>query len=234
MSLYAIGDLHLSMSPEVDKPMDGFGPRWVNHAERLTQNWETMISPEDTVIIPGDISWGLRLDQATPDLAWIDALPGRKIMIKGNHDLWWTGIRKLNRSYETITFIQNTCCFAEGMYICGSRGWITPDNDDFTETDDKIYKRECLRLEMSLEAGRRMQKEVPGDILGVMHFPPVSDVRSFSGFQQLFLDYGVKNVIYGHVHGEDGFRSCIQGDYHGTTYRLVSLDYLNGVPYRIK
>ena len=234
MSLFAISDLHLSFSPDVDKPMDNFGSRWVNHASRLKENWEKIIRPCDTVIIPGDISWGLKLDEAMPDLEWVDSLPGRKIMLKGNHDLWWTSIKKLNSSFETISFLQNDCIYAEGVYICGSRGWITPDNDDFTDADDKIYKRELLRLEMSLESARSCQKEQPGEILGIMHFPPVTKVSRFSGFQQIFMDYGVRKVIYGHIHGEDGFRSCIKGDYHGTDYQLVSLDYLNCMPAKIR
>lgn len=233
MSLYAIGDLHLATSPDVDKPMDGFGSRWIGHTERLRQNWIDTIRPEDTVIVPGDISWGLKYDEALPDLQMIEALPGSKIFLKGNHDLWWTGIRKLNSAFETITFLQNDCVFCEGVYVCGSRGWITPDNEDFTEADDKVYRRELLRLEMSLDAAAAMQKVQPAPILGVMHFPPVSKISAFSGFQQLFMDRGVKKVIYGHVHGDEGFRKAIQGEHHGTEYRLVSLDYLNCVPYRI-
>ena len=122
MSIYAIADLHLSFDPAVDKPMDIYGPRWYDHAERLRKNWCSSISEDDTVILPGDISWGLKLESAKYDLDWVDALPGRKIITKGNHDLWWSGITKLNKMYETVKFLQNDCCVAEGIYICGTRG----------------------------------------------------------------------------------------------------------------
>ena len=234
MSIYAIGDLHLATSPDIDKPMDGFGPLWVDHTSRFQKYWKEMIGPEDTVIVPGDISWGLRYDEALPDLQLIDGLPGKKIFVKGNHDLWWTSITKLNKAFETITFLQNDCIYCEGIYICGSRGWITPDNDDFTQSDDVVYKRELLRMKMSLDAAAERQKEVPGEILGVMHFPPVSKKSAFSGFQQLFMDRGVKKAIYGHVHGEEGFKTAIQGPYHGTEYHLVSLDYLRCIPFKVK
>ena len=236
MSIYAIADLHLSFDPAVDKPMDIYGPRWYDHAERLRKNWCSSISEDDTVILPGDISWGLKLESAKYDLDWVDALPGRKIITKGNHDLWWSGITKLNKMYETITFLQNDCCVAEGLYICGTRGWLTPDNDDFGEDDERIYKREMLRLRASLDKAVKMAADAgeEPDILGVLHYTPVSKQTAFSGFQQIFDDYGVKRVIYGHVHGEDGFRTAIEGVHHGVKYSLVSLDRLNCVPLCIK
>lgn len=236
MSIYAIADLHLSFDPAVDKPMDIYGPRWHDHAERLRKNWCGNISENDTVILPGDISWGLKLESAKYDLDWIEALPGRKIITKGNHDLWWSGITKLNKMYETITFLQNDCCVVEGLYICGTRGWLTPDNDDFGEDDERIYRREMLRLRASLDKAMRMAADAgeEPDILGVLHYPPVSKQNAFSGFQQIFEDYDVKRVIYGHVHGEDGFRTAIEGEYHGVDYSLVSLDRLNCVPLCIK
>ena len=178
--------------------------------------------------MPGDISWGLKMEEAVYDLDWIDALPGKKILLKGNHDLWWTGINKLNRMYDSIRFLQYDSVTVEGVSICGSRGWITPDDDDFGESDDKIYKRELLRLESSLKAAES------DDIIGFLHFPPVSDPRRFSGFMQLFEDFGVKDVYYGHIHGEEGFKSAIKGNYHGINYHLVSADYLNCKPIKIR
>ena len=233
MSLFAIGDLHLSISNDVDKPMDIYGPRWAGHMENLEKKWQATVKVEDTVIIPGDVSWGLKLSEAEPDLAWIDSLPGRKLIFKGNHDLWWNGITRINKMFETITFVQNKAVACEGAYICGTRGWITPDNDEYTEADDRIYKRECLRLELSLQEAALMQQEKQGEIIGVLHYPPVSKINSFSGFQQLFMDYGVRRVIYGHVHGEEGFRNTIKGNYHGTDYNLVSYDYLMGQPLKL-
>ena len=221
MSLFAIADLHLSRAPGLSKPMDIFGDRWIGHEERIKNNWQKTVQEDDTVVVAGDISWGLKLQDAAYYLEWIDKLPGKKILLKGNHDLWWAGIQKLNRMYDSITFLQNTSIAVEGVSICGSRGWITPDDDDYTEQDDKIYKRELLRLEASL-------KEATQDrIIGFLHYPPVSNPKRFSGFQQLFEDYGVKEVYYGHIHGEEGFRKTIQGNYYGIDYRLISADYLN-------
>ncbi|MEG0392793.1 MAG: metallophosphoesterase, partial [Anaerovoracaceae bacterium] len=149
MSIFAIGDLHLSMDPRIKKPMDIFGDRWANHSQRLEKAWRETVGAEDTVIVAGDISWGLKLDEAEADLQWLNDLPGHKVMIKGNHDLWWTGITKLNRMYPNITFLQNECYEADGYFICGSRGWICPGADDFTLADDKIFKREVMRIERS-------------------------------------------------------------------------------------
>lgn len=236
MSIYAAADLHLSLTPGIEKPMDIYGSRWFNHVERLRENWCAVIKEQDTVIIAGDISWGLKLNEAKYDLDWVDSLPGHKVIFKGNHDLWWSGINKLNKMYETITFIQNDFYVAEGVVICGTRGWLTPDNDDFSEDDEKIYRRELLRLENSLNKAGEFISSEDGDyeLLGVLHFPPVSKLNAYSGFQRLFEEYGVKKVIYGHIHGEDGFRNAIKGVYYNTEYQLVSLDYLNCRPVKIK
>ena len=226
MSVFAIADLHLSFAPGIDKPMDIYGVRWYNHAERLEKNWMDMIKDDDTVIVAGDISWALKLEDAEYDLDWLDKLPGHKVLYKGNHDLWWNGITKLNNMYDNITFVQNDCFVAEGLVICGTRGWLTPDNDDFKESDEKIYRRELLRMQSSLSAGKKHLEAMcaadgKNDFLGesgrdssmrdsemiaVMHFPPVSKALAFSGFQQLFEDYGIRRVFYGHIHGEDGFK----------------------------
>ena len=232
MSVYAIADLHLSLAPDIDKPMDIYGYRWHDHVARLERNWRELVNEDDTVIIAGDISWALKLEDAKYDLDWIDALPGQKVMYKGNHDLWWNGITKLNKMYETITFVQNDCFAAEDFVVCGTRGWLTPDNDDFKEADEKIYKRELMRMKSSLEAGKKLSDELADDVemIAVMHFPPVSKTASFSGFQQMFEDYGIKHVIYGHIHGEDGFKNTIRGNHHGVEYDLISCDFLNCVP----
>ena len=210
MSIYAIADLHLSFASSVEKPMDIYGPRWHDHAQRLHDNWCSRITDDDTVIIAGDISWGLKLEEAKPDLDWVAALPG-----------------------------QNDFYLAEDIYICGSRGWLTPDNDEFGEEDEKIYRRELMRLEASLQKAakdrqKRYEKEDDAELLGVLHYPPVSKAASFSGFQQLFEDYGVKRVLYGHVHGEDGFRNTIQGVHHGVEYQLISLDFRQCIPLQIR
>ncbi|MDO4176638.1 MAG: metallophosphoesterase [Bacillota bacterium] len=229
MSIFAIGDLHLSTASGTDKPMDVFGDRWFNHEERIRENWQATVTDKDTVIVAGDISWGLKLEEAAHDLDWVDKLPGHKVLLKGNHDLWWAGITKLNAMYDSITFLQYDSIEVEGLWICGSRGWITPDDDDFGEADEKIYNREIIRLESSLSSA-------PADAekIGFLHFPPAAKASSFSGFMQKFEDFGVKEVYYGHIHGEEGFRSAMQGNYHGINYKLVSADYLNCKPLKIR
>lgn len=230
MSIFAIGDLHLSFHEEVDKPMEVFGPRWESHVERLEEAWRDLISVEDTIILAGDISWGLKLEEAIPDLEWIDAMPGRKVIIKGNHDLWWKGITKLNQMYESITFLQNDCYLAEDYFICGSRGWICPGDRDFTAADEKIFNREILRLERSILAAKNR-----GDnkIIMVTHFPPTNDRLQSSLMTEMFEKVGIWKAIYGHLHGEEAFGKGLKGMRGGVEYQLVSLDYLNCVPLRI-
>ena len=183
MSIFAIADLHLSFAPGSDKPMDIFGSRWKDHPERIKENWCSNVTEQDTVVVAGDISWALKLEDAVYDLDWIDALPGHKVVLKGNHDLWWAGITRLNAMYEDMTFLQNDAFFvptdAGGVWICGSRGWITPDDDDFKEADDKIYKREILRLRSSLDFAKKAvvladSEDYSVETIGFLHYPPVA------------------------------------------------------------
>ncbi len=242
MKIFAIGDLHLSFGEMVEKPMDIFGGQWVGHTEKLYKNWGKMVEPEDTVIICGDISWGLKLEEAMADLDWIHALPGRKLLFKGNHDLWWKAIGRLNGLYEdgTMQFIQNKCTLLEmpdesggritTVAICGTRGWICPGTDGFSEHDRKIYDREAARLKMSLEDAKKAGADT---IIGVLHFPPTNDKQQKSAFTELLTEYGVKTCVYGHLHGKEAFKNGIAGVYNGVEYKLVSLDYLEGKPIQI-
>lgn len=227
MSIYAISDLHLSFSEKVDKPMDVFGPEWINHAERTKENWMRTVSEKDTVILAGDFSWGIRIEETLPDLDWLDALPGNKVLIKGNHDLWWTSINKLNRLYENIFFVQNNHFMVDDVAICGTRGWICPGDNDFTTHDEKIYQRELLRLRFSLDDAI---KAGVTNIIGVLHFPPTNDKLQGSGFTDLFTEYGVKKVVYGHLHGKEAFSNGLEAIYNGVEYKLVSLDRLKCEP----
>lgn len=242
MSIYAIADLHLSFSSE--KPMDVYGGEWINHTAKVKAFWEKMISANDTVIIPGDSSWALRLSEAMADLEWISKLPGKKVFIKGNHDLWWNSARKLNALFEDMFFLQNTFYEAEGYAICGSRGWTCPGDDDFTEQDKKIYLRELGRLKLSLESaakagyGKKAAADTDGSgrrggIIGAIHFPPASDSLRQSGFINLFEEYGAEKVVYGHLHGKDAYGSGIKGIRNNIEYILTSVDYLKCVPYKI-
>lgn len=238
MKIFAIGDLHLSFGDMVEKPMDIFGGQWVGHTEKLCKEWNRLICPEDTVIICGDISWGLKLEEAMADLDWIHALPGRKLLFKGNHDLWWKAIGRLNTIYEdgNMKFVQNSCTIIEAdgqngrVAVCGTRGWICPGTDGFSEHDRKIYDREAARLKMSLEDAKKAGADT---IIGVLHFPPTNDKQQKSAFTDLLTQYGVKTCVYGHLHGKDAFKNGMQGVYNGVEYKLVSLDYLEGRPVEI-
>lgn len=231
MSIFAIGDLHLSISEKINKPMDIYGREWIDHTERLKASWTERIADDDTVIVVGDISWALKLDDAIPDLDFVSELPGHKVFVKGNHDLWWSGITKLNKLYENITFIQNSCYEAEGYYICGSRGWVCPGNEGFGEADQKIYERELLRTRRSLDAARARG----GDkIIFAIHYPPTNDKLQTSGFTDLFTEYKADTVIYGHLHGEESYKHGFMGYLNNVEYKLVSLDYLKCVPELIK
>ena len=232
MSIYAIGDLHLSFDERVEKPMDKFGSDWRGHADRLKEIWLSMISDDDLVLIPGDISWGLRLEEAMADLEWIDALPGKKIISKGNHDLWWVTMKKLDGLCRTVTFLKNNAVHAGGgTWICGARGWTCPGADDYTEHDEKMYRRELIRFELSLGEAKSAGAE---DIIAMLHYPPMNDMFADSGFTELMEKYGVKTCIYGHLHGMWNFRRGFKGSRNGIDYKLVSLDYLRCVPERIR
>lgn len=228
MKIYAIGDLHLGFGENVNKPMGVFGSGWENHEERLKNNWEELVGGDDIVILPGDISWGLKLEDAVADLDWIHDLPGKKVIFKGNHDLWWTGIKRLNSMYDDMYFMQNEAYMVnDEIAIAGARGWITPGSDEFDEHDDKIYKREIMRLEMSLKAAAR---KGAATIIAAMHYPPAYAGGDATGFSELFAEYGIKYCVYGHLHGAVAFGSGIRGKSGCTYYKLVSLDYLGARP----
>ncbi|WP_130863891.1 metallophosphoesterase [Bacilliculturomica massiliensis] len=231
MSVYAIGDLHLSFGELVEKPMDIYGGQWIGHAERVKENWEQLVKEEDTVIIPGDISWGLRFEEALPDLRWISALPGKKVLLKGNHDLWWSSISKLSKLDEKLYFVQNNCYADDSVVVCGSRGWICPGNSDFTQRDRKLYDRELLRLRLSLEDGKKLRRRAAEEgrelpLIGALHFPPTNEKFESSGFTELFEEYGASKVIYGHLHGTDAFKNGLQGRKGNIEYLLTSCDKL--------
>ena len=240
MGIFVIGDLHLSLDEKVNKSMDIFGGIWEKHWQTLERNWRKNISSEDTVIIAGDISWGLKLPEAMTDLMWIHNLPGKKILFKGNHDLWWSGVGKLNKLFDDMIFVQNRCCFADNVFICGSRGWNCPGSEGFTSSDDKIYKRELLRLENSLREAYEMKnmsvdcRDEKSEIIGILHYPPTNDKKQSSGFTELFEKYGVKRVFYGHLHNEDAKKNRESISFNGVSYKLISFDAIDGNPYKIQ
>ncbi|SDK08459.1 metallophosphoesterase [Natronincola ferrireducens] len=229
MALYAIGDLHLSN--DVDKPMDVFGEHWTMHAMKIKENWLRKVKSDDTVLIPGDISWGMNMEEATKDLQWIEALPGKKILLKGNHDYWWGSISRLNNSFNNMEFLQNNFFTYEDYAICGTRGWICPNPYRFTKQDEKIYHREIHRLRLSLDAAKLKGYN---KIIGMLHYPPTNDLQQTSLFTEAFEAYNVDTVIYGHLHGEESYEGGLQGVHQGISYHLVSCDYLDFNLFRIR
>ena len=228
--LFAIADLHLAMDPSItDKSMDMFGGAWVGHAERLRGIWLRLVEPEDTVLIPGDISWALKLEEAKADLEWLDSLPGTKVLIRGNHDLWWTSMKKMRGLYGSVFFLRNDSMEFGDYVLCGTRGWLCPGDTDFTETSDrKIYERELIRLEMSLKSAAKCGKQ----IIAATHFPPMNRKGESSGFTELYKRFGVKKAVYGHLHG-NAFLTAPEGLMDGIEYRLVSLDRLQAAPLKL-
>lgn len=239
MSLFAIGDLHLSFGDGVDKPMDIYGGPWVSHAEKLRKHWQDAVSPEDTVIIPGDISWGMHLREAISDLTWIARLPGKKVLMKGNHDLWWSSLAKMNGIHESLFFLHNNCFEGSNFVLAGSRGWLCPGSNDFNEESDrKIYERELIRLNLSLVQAQKIIEEnrlqgVEKKLICALHFPPTNERKHASGFTDAFERAGAQHVVYGHLHGTSAYANGLVGTRRGVTYTLCSLDKLNAVPYRV-
>ena len=227
MALYAISDLHLALSG--DKPMDVFGQHWYKHDEKIKENWYSKITEADTVLIGGDISWSMKMEQGMKELEWIHKLPGKKIIIKGNHDYWWGSISKLNSLFSNMSFIQNNFFTYEDWAICGTRGWICPGSESFSLKDEKIYTRELIRLRLSLEGA---VKQGYKRIICMIHYPPTNDKYESSGFTDIFEEFGVAKVIYGHLHGPSLSR-VLNGEKNGVEYIMTSCDYINFDPVKI-
>ena len=221
MALYAISDLHLSFS--TDKPMDIFGEKWAKHDVKIKENWLKMIKEEDTVLIAGDISWSMKAGDSLADLNWIDNLPGKKIISKGNHDYWWGSISKLNSMYENTKFIQNNFFTYKEYAICGTRGWICPNSEKFTEKDKKIYDRELIRLRLSLDEAK---KNGYTKFIVMIHYPPTNDKFEESDFVKIFKEYNVEKVIYGHLHGP-AHKFIVEKNIDNIQYIMTSCDYTN-------
>lgn len=224
MALYAISDLHLAFNS--DKPMDIFGEKWSKHDEKIKKNWLEIVKPEDTILIAGDISWAMKTEDSLYDLNWINELPGKKIISKGNHDYWWGSISKLNKMYEDTKFLQNNFYIYEDYAICGTRGWMCPGTDKFTEKDEKIYSRELLRLRLSLESAKKAGYT---KFIVMIHYPPTNERFEESGFVEIFKEYNVLKVIYGHLHGP-ALGRVLNGNVDGIEYIMTSADYVDFRP----
>ena len=227
MALYTIGDLHLSFSS--DKPMDIFGDCWKNHVQKLETGFQNL-QDEDLTVLCGDLSWGMSLEEAKEDFAFIDRLPGQKLILKGNHDYWWTTAQKMNRffdenGFKTLKLLHNNACIFGDWALCGTRGWFY-EEDHGTEHDRKMMLREVQRLETSLKAGEGKRK------IAFLHYPPVFQNYRCDEILQLLKDYRVERCYYGHIHGK-GLRYSFNGRIGFTEFHLVSADYLNFIPVQI-
>lgn len=232
MSIYSISDLHLSFG--MDKPMSVFGQRWEGYEEKLRKNWEERIKEDDVVVLPGDFSWGMHLEETLDDFRFLNGLPGIKILSKGNHDYWWETANKLNRfvreyEFDTVRFLHNNTFLFGKTAICGTKGWaLTQDGPE----DLRLYHRELLRLELSLKSAMEQGAE---DILLFMHYPPF--LKCAPDLQQEFFDltanYPISVCAYGHLHGPGGVQAY-KGDKNGIQYLPVSCDLVDFLPVLIK
>lgn len=223
MALYTISDLHLSLSS--DKPMDIFDG-WQNYVERIRKNWTRIVNPDDAVVLPGDLSWGLRLEETKADFEFINSLPGKKYIIKGNHDYWWTTMRKMKNffakhGFDTLDFIHNSAVVVGNVCACGARGWFFDD----TESSQKVILREASRLETSL----KIAADTGLEPVVFLHYPPVYGGQVCEEIFDVIKKYRVKRVYYGHIHGENAAKLAV-GSYQGVKFRLVSCDQVDFTP----
>ena len=240
MSIYAIGDLHLSLNKE--KPMDIFGGNWKNHEQKIKENWKNTVQDTDLVILLGDFSWEMHLKDMYNDFAYLNELPGKKLLLKGNHDYWWTTLAKMREflqenKFENIDFVYNNSYLFEDKIIAGTRGWALND----TENSDKMNHREEERLKLSLQSG--VDNFGDKEIICIMHYPPIIEENKndannqsknlkVSNYVQIMKEYNVKTCLYGHLHGES-HKEAFEGIIEGINFKLVSSDYLDFKLYKV-
>lgn len=232
MNLFAISDLHLSF--ESDKPMDIFGEVWEDYLKRLEEKWFKTVRPEDCVLMAGDLSWAMHLSQAKKDFQYIERLPGQKIITKGNHDYWWSSLKKIHDHLndigaKSIRILHNHCIELQHAVICGTRGWKSPDAQDADQNDQKIFNRELHRLHLSLEDAKGVDKPK----ICMLHFPPFGPNGEQTAFTDLMQKNRVHCCVYGHVHRFFHVPQAVQGMFQGVTYYLTSADYLEFAPKRL-
>lgn len=224
MSIYAIGDLHLSFANP--KPMNIFGNNWNNHEEKIKLDWISKVKEEDTVVLPGDFSWAMNLKDTKKDFEYINNLPGRKIMSKGNHEYWWTTVTNIKKflkenNFSNIDFLYNNSIEVEDKLICGTRGW---NLNLESETSNKIITREEIRLENSIQDA--INKNLDKEIIVFMHYPPIVKQNLNTGFFKILKKYNIKRCYYAHLHG-NSIKEALNGVYDGIEFKLVSADGLD-------
>ena len=221
MNVYAISDLHLSAT--ADKPMDVFGGNWEGHFEKIKNDWRSVVQEEDAVLISGDISWAMKLEDALVDLRSLADLPGKKVFIRGNHDYWWNGISKLRAAApdENFYFLQTDAVKIGEFVFIGSRGWSCPGSPDYSEQDQKLYLREAERFKLAFQDADKLAKE--GDKkIALIHYPPFTLKNEDTLFTEIFEKNGVEKVVFGHIHGAVYFP--LKTEKNGVVYYLASCD----------
>lgn len=228
MGVFAIADLHLSFGN--NKEMDIFNG-WENYTVKIKDNWTKIVKNDDTVVISGDISWGMNLEDTVEDFKFINELPGKKIISRGNHDYWWTTANKMKKFFEenefnTLSILFNNSYFVDGMAICGTRGWPFPAD---SQENLKVLKRETMRLQRSIEEGKKLSD----NCIVFLHYPPVYKNRECDEFLDILKQNDIKKCYFGHIHGKDMNGNVMQGKYKGIDFELISCDYLNFFPARV-
>lgn len=231
MKIFAISDLHISTN--TNKPMDIFGGNWVGYLDKIFADWAEKVSDDDLVLIGGDISWAMNIDDAQKDIDLLSKLKGKKILIKGNHDYWWSGIGKVRDMLPNDFYaLQNDCVRFDGVVVCGSRCWSVPGSPDFNEQDKKLYLRETERLKLSLKSAEKLRQD--GDkIIALVHFPPFNVHREDTLYTNIFEEHGVDSVVYGHLHGKN-VRADKLVIKNGVKYYLTSCDQVDNKLTEIK
>lgn len=220
MKIFAIGDLHLPGGD--NKPMSVFGAHWDGHFEKICEDWRQKVAQDDVVLLPGDLSWAMQLCDAMPDLQAVGVLPGKKIILRGNHDYWWCGINHLREILpQGMYALQNDAMQLGDVAFCGSRGWTIPAGDE--GEDRKIYDRELIRMEMSLERAKKLNAS---RLVMMTHYPPLDEKHNDTPVSDLIEKYGVTDVVYGHLHG-GSLRGAFNGERKGVRYYCVSCDGLD-------
>ncbi len=235
MSIYTIGDLHLSFKE--NKPMDIFGNNWENHEKKIKEDWIKKVKEEDLVVLPGDFSWAMYLNRTDEDFRYLNQLPGKKILLKGNHDYWWTTLKSMRNfieenNFESIDFIYNNSYKYEDTIIIGTRGWSLTDDSE----DKKMIKREAIRLELSIQDALN-KYGTDKETIAFMHYPPISktnlDKNETNEFIRIMQKYNIKQCYYGHLHG-NSIEEAIEGKHFGIQFKLVSADGLDFKLLKIK
>lgn len=237
MALYTIADLHLSLGENTNKPMDVFGQRWQDYTEKIRKKWCAVVEEDDTVIIPGDISWAIKLEDSIEDFRFIESLPGKKIIGKGNHDFWWSTKSKIDKFFSdngisTVSLLYNNAIATDECVISGTRGWYNESSSAPRPCDyQKITQRECMRLRMSLNEAKILAKEKNLPIVVFTHFPPVWKDFVFDELIDIMTEFEVEKCYYGHIHGVYNVPHITQ--YKGISFELISADYIDFVPKRV-